>query len=108
MGYDRALKMTLLSEIYDAETALRLGLVTETVTHDLLESRTFEFARALADRAPLAVRLAKSMMRRGATLDLEQSLGDAALSVMVTNTSEDVREGVRAFFEKRAPNFQGR
>jgi 2-(1,2-epoxy-1,2-dihydrophenyl)acetyl-CoA isomerase len=108
MGYDRALKMTLLSEVYDAETALRLGLVTETVAPDVLESRTLAFASALADRAPLAVRLAKSMMRRGATLDLEQSLGDAALSVMITNTSEDVREGVRAFFEKRTPKFEGR
>jgi enoyl-CoA hydratase/carnithine racemase len=108
MGLDRALKMTLLSEVYDAATAERLGLVTETVGPEALESRTLEFARALAQRAPLAVRLAKSMMRRSANLDLEQSQTDAVLSVMISNTSEDVREGVKAFFEKRAPKFQGR
>jgi enoyl-CoA hydratase/carnithine racemase len=108
MGLDRALKMTLLSEVYDAATAERLGLVTETVAPEALESRTLEFAGALAQRAPLAVRLAKSMMRRSANLDLEQSQTDAVLSVMISNTSEDVREGVKAFFEKRAPKFQGR
>jgi 2-(1,2-epoxy-1,2-dihydrophenyl)acetyl-CoA isomerase len=108
MGLDRALKMTLLAEIYDAETAQRLGLVTEAVPDAELEQRTLALATALAARAPLAVRLAKSMMRRGLDLTLEQSQGDAALSVMISNTSQDVREGVRAFREKRPPKFEGR
>jgi 2-(1,2-epoxy-1,2-dihydrophenyl)acetyl-CoA isomerase len=108
MGYDRALKMTLLSEVYDAETAAQLGLVTEVVPAAELESRGLALATALANRAPLAVRLAKSMMRRSVDLTLEQSQGDAALSVMISNPSEDVREGVTAFREKRAPKFQGR
>jgi enoyl-CoA hydratase/carnithine racemase len=108
MGLDRALKMTLLHEVYDADTALRLGLVTETVPDATLESHTLALARALAARAPLAVRLAKSMMRRSLDLTLEQSQGDAALSVMISNPSHDVREGVKAFFEKREPKFEGR
>jgi enoyl-CoA hydratase/carnithine racemase len=108
MGLDRALKMTLLSEVYDAETAKQLGLVTEAVAEAELEPRTMALASALAARAPLAVRLAKSMMRRSADLTLEQSQGDAALSVMISNTSQDVREGVRAFREKREPKFEGR
>jgi enoyl-CoA hydratase/carnithine racemase len=108
MGLDRALKMTLLSEVYDAETAQRLGLVTETVPDAELQVRGLALATALASRAPLAVRLAKSMLRRGLDLTLEQSQGDAALSVMISNPSQDVREGVRAFFEKRPPKFEGR
>ncbi len=48
------------------------------------------------------------MMVRGLNLTLDQSLGDAALSVMVSNASADVREGVKAFFEKREPKFDGR
>jgi enoyl-CoA hydratase/carnithine racemase len=108
MGLDRALKMTMLAEVYDAKTALELGLVTEVVPPSELEQRTMAFARRLATRAPLAVRLAKAMMIRGLTMTLDQSLGDAALSVMVSNPSQDVREGVKAFFEKRDPKFEGR
>jgi 2-(1,2-epoxy-1,2-dihydrophenyl)acetyl-CoA isomerase len=108
MGLDRALKMTLLGEVYDAATAQQLGLVTEAVPDGELEQRTLALAGALAGRAPLAVRLAKSMMRRGLELTLEQSQGDAALSVMISNPSQDVREGVKAFREKRAPKFEGR
>lgn len=108
MGLDRALKMTLLHETYDAKTAYDLGLVTEVVPAAELESRTFAFAKAIAERGPLAVRLAKSMMRRGLDISLEHSLGDAALSVMVSNPTQDVREGVKAFFEKRTPKFTGK
>ena len=108
MGLDRALKMSLLSEVYDAKTALELGLVTEVVPAAELEARTLAFARALAAKGPLAVRLAKAMMHRALTSSLEHSLADAALSVMVSNPSQDVREGVKAFFEKRTPEFKGR
>lgn len=108
MGLDRALKMTMLAEVYDAATALQLGLVTEVVPAAELEARTMAFAHRLAARAPLAVRLAKAMMMRGQTQTLDQSLGEAALSVMVSNPSQDVREGVKAFFEKREAKFEGR
>lgn len=108
MGLDRALKMTMLAEVYDAKTALELGLVTEVVPVDELAARTIAFARAIAKRAPIAVRLAKAMMVRGLDTTLDQSLGDAALSVMISNPSADVREGVKAFFEKREPRFVGR
>ena len=108
MGLDRALKMTLLAEVYDATTARELGLVTEVVAAGELEARTMAFARALAARAPLAVRLAKAMMVRGLTTTLDHSLADAALSVMVSNPSQDVREGVKAFFGKREAKFEGR
>ncbi|HEX4355021.1 MAG TPA: enoyl-CoA hydratase/isomerase family protein [Polyangiales bacterium] len=108
MGLDRALKMTWLAEVYDAETARRLGLVTEIVPDAELSAHTLALATALAARAPLAVRLAKAMMRRSVDLTLEQSQGDAALSVMISNPSQDVTEGVLAFREKRAPKFDGR
>lgn len=107
MGYDRALRMTLLHEVYDAPTALELRLVTELVEDDL-EVRTLEFCEALAAQAPLAVRMAKTMMQRAAESTFEASLVDAQLAVMITNPSQDVREGGAAFREKRTPRFQGK
>ncbi len=108
MGLDRALKMTLLHETYAAGEALKLGLVTEVVPAEELPARTLDFARLLAKKAPLAVRLAKSMMRFGLSTSLEHSLNDAALSVMIANPAQDVREGIAAFHAKREPKFEGR
>jgi enoyl-CoA hydratase/carnithine racemase len=107
MGYDRALKMSLLHEIYDAPTAMRLGLVTELVEDDL-EARTLDFCEALAAQAPLATRMVKTMMQRALEGSFESSLTDAQLAVKITNPSEDVREGGAAFREKRKPAFKGR
>jgi enoyl-CoA hydratase/carnithine racemase len=107
MGLDRALKMTILHEVYSASDALKFGLVTEVVPDAELRTRTFSLARAVSSKAPLAVRLAKNMMRKSLDTSLENSLDDAALSVMIANPSEDVREGIRAFREKRAPQFKG-
>ena len=87
---------------------MKLGLVTEVVPAAYLEARSLDFARAIAKRAPLAVRLAKNMMRKGLDSSLEASLDDAALSVMIANPAQDVREGVAAFFAKREPKFEGR
>jgi enoyl-CoA hydratase/carnithine racemase len=108
MGLDRALKMTLLHEIYDAATAERLGLVTEVVEDEVLEGRALQLCEALAAKAPLAVRLTKMMMAKAMETSLEASLMDAQVAVMVTNPSADVREGIAAFREKRAPKFEGR
>ncbi len=108
MGLDRALKMSLLSEIYPADEAQRLGLVTEVVADGEIEARSLEFCSQLAAKAPLAVRLTKMMMGRAGQISLEASLVDAQMAVMITNPSQDVREGVRAFFEKRPPRFEGR
>jgi 2-(1,2-epoxy-1,2-dihydrophenyl)acetyl-CoA isomerase len=108
MGLDRALKMTLLHEIYDASEAERLGLVTEVVADTDLETRTLAFCEALAAKAPLAVRLVKMMMEKAMDVGLEASMADAQMAVMITNPSHDAREGIAAFREKRAPRFEGR
>jgi 2-(1,2-epoxy-1,2-dihydrophenyl)acetyl-CoA isomerase len=107
MGLEAALRMTMLAEIYDADKAKELGLVGEVVPDEVLREHTKAFAAELAGRAPLAVRMAKRMMRRGIELTFEQALGDAEFAVDIVNHSADVREGVAAFVEKRQPHYRG-
>ena len=82
--------------------------MTEVVPHGELEARTLALAERIAGQAPLAARLAKSMMVRGLDSTLERSLGDAQMAVLISNPTDDVEEGTKAFFEKRKPVFKGR
>jgi len=107
MGLQNALKMSLLSEVYSAEQGKSLGLVTEVVPDgELLETARL-WAKRLAAGPPIAIRITKRMMYKQQTMDLENALEDAALGTMVANYSEDVKEGIAAFHEKRPPNFKG-
>ncbi|HMV49310.1 MAG TPA: enoyl-CoA hydratase-related protein [Blastocatellia bacterium] len=108
MGLQNALKMSLFSEVYPARQAKELGLVTEVVPDDDLMTTARAWAAALADGPPIAIRITKRMMYKQQTMDLENALEDAALSVMITNYCEDVKEGTAAFHEKRKPDFKGR
>lgn len=108
MGLEKALKMSLFSEVYAARKAKELGLVTEVVPDAELMTTARAWAERLAEGPPIAIRITKRMMHKQQTMDLSNALEDAALSVMVTNYSDDVKEGVAAFHEKRKPIFQGR
>ena len=108
MGLDRALKMSLLSEIYPARQALELGLVTEVVPDAELMVAAHALAGRLADGPPIAIRLTKRMMYKQRTMDLDNALEDAAMATLVANYTDDVKEGTAAFHEKRKPKFQGR
>lgn len=106
MGYDKAFRMVALSEIYDAPTALSLGLATEVVADDAVEAHTLEIAARLA-AAPLALRAVKTMMRRGLESTLDSSLGDAQQAVLWVGPSADAAEGKAAFLQRRPPTFTG-
>ncbi|HYL74929.1 MAG TPA: enoyl-CoA hydratase-related protein [Bryobacteraceae bacterium] len=108
MGLERALKMSLFSEVYPAREAKELGLVTEVVPDADLMPTARRWAERLADGPPLAIRITKRMMYKQRTMSLENALEDAALSTLAVNYTSDVKEGIAAFHEKRKPNFQGR
>ncbi len=108
LGLEKALKMSLFSEVYPAAEAKRLGLVTEVVPDGVLMATAREWAARLADGPPIAIRTTKRMMYKQETMSLENALEDAALGTMVVNYCEDVKEGTAAFHEKRKPNFKGK
>jgi 2-(1,2-epoxy-1,2-dihydrophenyl)acetyl-CoA isomerase len=108
MGLDKALKMSLLSEVYTARQALELGLVTEVVADEELTARARDFALRLAEGPPIAIRVTKRMMHKQRSMQLDHALEDAAMATLVTNYTDDVKEGTAAFHEKRKPQFKGR
>src|SRR5882672_9191832 len=108
LAMDRALKMSLLSEIYPARQALELGLVTEVVMDGELMTATRALATRLAEGPPIAIRITKRMMYKQRTMELDSALEDAAMATLVANYTEDVKEGTAAFHEKRKPRFKGK
>jgi 2-(1,2-epoxy-1,2-dihydrophenyl)acetyl-CoA isomerase len=108
LGLEKALRMSLLSEVYPARKALELGLVTEVVPDAELMPKAREWAERLAAGPPIAIRVTKRMMYKQLTMGLDNALEDAALGTMVVNYTEDVKEGIAAFHEKRPPKFQGK
>jgi 2-(1,2-epoxy-1,2-dihydrophenyl)acetyl-CoA isomerase len=108
LGLDKALKMSLFSEVYTAREAAALGLVTEVVPDTELMATARAWAERLADGPPLAIRVAKRMMYKQLSMTLDNALEDAAMATLLTNYTDDVKEGIAAFHAKRKPNFQGR
>ncbi len=107
VGPAKALELLYLGDLIDASEALRIGLVNRVVSEGELEKATFELAERLASGAPLAYRAAKAAVYQGADLSLESVLDLEARNQEVVGRSRDVREGIRAFLEKRKPEFRG-
>ena len=108
MGVDRALRMTLLSEVYGAEQALALGLLTEVVDDDAFDVRVDAVVAQLAEAAPLATRATIRLMGRACEDSLDTSLAATEFAVETVNRSLDAAEGIEAFAQRRAPRFTGR
>jgi enoyl-CoA hydratase/carnithine racemase len=108
VGKGRALEILLTGEPVKAEEALRIGLVNRVVAGPNLMEEARALCKTILARGPVAVRCALEAVRRG--LESGQAEGcalEAALFALVF-TTHDMREGTRAFLEKRAPKFEGR
>ncbi len=107
-GKQRAMEYVLTGRRWDAKTALRWGLVNKVVGKGAWLTEAIELARVVAERPPLAARLAK----RAVLAALETSLADGLVAERElfdeAMASEDRVEGMNAFLEKREPRFQGR
>jgi enoyl-CoA hydratase len=108
VGHGRALAAMLAGESLTANDALTLGLVNRVVAPEELMAETGKLAEHVAQLAPLAVRACLSAVTRGARLPLADGLALEAELFANLFATEDVREGTRAFLEKRAPHFKGK
>ena len=108
IGRSDALWMMLSGEPIDAADALRMGLVTRVVPEDELMPTAIEMANTICTNGPLAVRTVRKLVALGAEVPLEYGERIAAQEIASVWSSEDQREGMRAFIEKRAPVWTGR
>ncbi|HEX3559249.1 MAG TPA: enoyl-CoA hydratase-related protein [Pyrinomonadaceae bacterium] len=109
VGRGRALASMLAGDEINADEALRLGLVNRVAPPERLLAEAEALARSVADAsAPLAVRACLEAVARGARLPFDEALELEAELFSRLFSTEDVREGTRAFLEKRKPNFKGR
>ncbi|MCH2512110.1 MAG: enoyl-CoA hydratase [Dehalococcoidia bacterium] len=108
VGLGNALKMQLTGEAIDATEALRIGLVSQVVTHADLIPAAERMADLITMNGPLGVRSAKESMLRSLGRVLEDALRFENLLFSTLTRTEDYREGPSAFAEKRPPVWQGR
>ncbi len=108
IGKNRALEMIMTGDPIDAHEAYRLGIVNRVVPAAELIPTAEAIARKILANAPVAVRVAKEAVRRGLDASLEEGLRIEADMSTLARTTEDAKEGPKAFAEKRAPQWKGR
>ncbi len=108
VGEGRAMQLNLTGEPISAEEAFRIGLVNEVVPPGDLMQEAEALANKIKANAPLAVRFAMEAIHHGLQGTLDEGLYLEATLFSLCCTTEDMKEGTKAFLEKRAPNFQGK
>ena len=108
IGLPKAKMLILTGDRISAREAEKVGLVDVVAPLEKLEEVTLEFAKKLASKAPLAVKAIKYVMNKGMDLDLQSGLKLEREYVNKLAQTEDFREGIRAFFERRQPQWKGR
>lgn len=108
VGYARAAEICFTGRTLSASEGLELGLVNHVVEPERLADKVAEVAGEIAANAPLAVRAIKRMMRAAETETFEQNIHHVFLQLLPLFRTEDFKEGVASFMEKRPADFQGR
>jgi len=107
-GIARALELLWTGDFVEAPEAERLGIVNRVVPASRLREETFALARQIAEGPQVAIRLMKRATYQSLRLDLRAHLDLVSSHMVIVRESEDHKEGVRAFREKRPPKFTGR
>ena len=108
VGRGAALELLLTGDQISAAEALRLGLVNRVVTQVNVMGEARKLAQALASKAPIAVRYILDAVQTGLQMSFREAEIHEATLFGLVSTTEDMREGTRAFLEKRKPEFKGK
>ncbi len=101
------LEMEMLGDRWTAMQLQSLGVINRVVTHELLDSTVNEIAEQLAKKSPVAMRLGRDSFYRHQDMDFRAALHYLHGQFLLVSQTEDSREGIQAFFEKREPEFKG-
>src|SRR6266849_2981975 len=108
VGEGKAMELILTGDPVDAAQAKAIGLVNEVVPADQLETKTMEIANRVAEKSPIALRLAKEAIKLASRSNLDEGLRREVDLFALSFSSADKDEGVKAFLEKRKPEFKGK
>ncbi len=108
VGLGRAMELILIGDFIDAQEAYRIGLVNKVLPQEELMDKAVELAKKIASRPPLAVRFAKEAVNRSQEGDTASSFALESYLHALSCTTEDKKEGVSAFLEKRKGKFKGK
>ena len=108
IGKTRAKELVFTGKMINAETAEQWGLINMVVPAEGFMEHVRRFAAELAEKAPIALQIAKSLIDNGANVNLEAALALEREGFAVVASTEDLQEGVAAFLEKRKPKFEGK
>lgn len=108
VGKSLAMEMVLTGRFITAEEAQRAGLVVRVVPVEVLLAEAVKTAKQIAAKSPIAVRLAKESVNKAYETTLDEGLQFERKNFYLTFASEDQKEGMKAFVEKRAPDFKGK
>ena len=108
VGKGRAKELIFSTDMIDAQEAYRIGLANKVYEPDELISKSEEFAKKVMSKSPWGVRLAKASINNGLDVDLEAGLKYESNSFGLCFSTEDQKEGMNAFLEKRKANFKDR
>jgi enoyl-CoA hydratase len=107
VGKGLAMEMVLTGRFITAEEAMRAGLVNKVVPVEVLIAEAIKVAKLLAAKSPIAVRLAKESVNKAFETTLDEGLQFERKNFYLTFASDDQKEGMKAFVEKRLPEFKG-
>lgn len=107
IGKSKAMMMVLTGDMIDAKTAYQWGLVAKVVPSNTLLQETFELAKTISERAPVAIRLAKEAVNKSYEMTLKDGMDFERRNFYLTFASADQKEGMKAFVEKRNPTYNG-